>query len=110
MDLGSIRDFLRRNVIDTVPEAMDMCLNCGRPHCSGAEFDHCAPRLARETELREASETELRAARAGDQPASTASASRTTASSAPGAKGEASPAEATSCVKGAEPPRPHSAT
>ena len=32
------------------------------------------------------------------------------ASSAPGAKGEANPAEATSPVKGAEPPRPHSAT
>jgi hypothetical protein len=101
MDLDRIRNFIRRNVVDTVPDAMDMCLSCGKPACSAAEFATCGPRLAREAELRRAT---------GDYDASTASASRTTASSAPGAKGEASPAEATSPVKGAEPPRPHSAT
>lgn len=101
MGLDRIRDFIRRNVIDTVPDAMDMCLSCGKPACSAIEFAACRPRLAREAELRRAAE---------DYPASAASASRTTVSSAPEAKGEASPAEATSPVKGAEPPRPQSAT
>jgi hypothetical protein len=101
MGLGRIRDFIRRNVVDTVPDAMDMCLSCGKPTCSAAEFATCGPRLARAAELQ---------AGAAGYAASTAPASRTTASSAPGAKGEASPAEATSPVKGAEPPRPHSAT
>lgn len=101
MGLDRIRDFIRRNVIDTVPDGMDMCLSCGRPACSEAEFATCRPRLDRAAELR-------RSARG--YAASTASASRTTASSAPGAKGEVSPADATSPVKGAEPPRPQSAT
>ena len=102
MGLERIRDFIRRNVVDTVPDEMDMCLSCGRPACSAGEYARCAPRLARAAELRRAA--------AEGYVASTASASRTTASSAPGAKGEANPAEATSAVKGAEPPRPHSAT
>ena len=101
MDFGRIRDFIRRNVVDTVPDEMDMCLSCGKPTCSAAEFATCRPRLDRAAELQ---------GMAGSYSARTASASRTTASSAPGAKGEASPAEATSPVKGAEPPRPQSAT
>jgi hypothetical protein len=101
MTLARLRDFIRRNVVDTVPDAMDMCLSCGKPACSAAEYAHCVPRLARAAELGQA---------AGGYTANTASASLTTASSAPGAKGEASPADRTSSVKGAEPPRPHSAT
>ena len=101
MSLDRIRNFIRRNLIDTVPDEMDMCLSCGKPACSAAEYAQCAPRLARAEALRQAAE---------GYDASTVSASRTTASSAPGAKGEASPAEATSPVKGAEPPRPQSAT
>ena len=101
MGFDRIRDFIRRNIVDTVPDEMDMCLSCGKPACSAAEFATCRPRLARAAELR---------ATAAGYDASTASASRTTASSAPGAKGEASLAEVTSPVKGAEPPRPQSAT
>ena len=103
MGLDKIRDFIRRNILDTVPDDLDMCLSCGRSACSAQEFAHCAPRLARAAELRREREAAAYAA-------STASASLTTASSAPGAKGETSPAERTSAVKGAEPPRPQSAT
>ena len=100
MGLNRIRDFIRRNVVDTVPNDVDMCLSCGKPACSAADFTACRPRLDRAAEL----------GRAAVYDASTAFASRTTASSAPGAKGDASPAEATRPVKGAEPPRPQSAT
>lgn len=101
MALARLRDFIRRNVVATVPDAMDMCLSCGKPACSAAEYAHCAPRLARAAELERA---------AASYAANTASASLTTVSSAPCVKGEASPADCTNSVKGAEPPRPHSAT
>jgi hypothetical protein len=47
-----IRSFLKRNLIDTVPDEMDQCLDCGRPRCSAAEYRACAARLARADELR----------------------------------------------------------
>ena len=93
------QQFLRRHLVDSVPEAMTLCLTCGKPECSGAEFRGCQPRIALAAEL---------AARR--QPESAASASRTTASSAPGSKGETSPADLTSAWNGAAPPRPHRAT
>jgi hypothetical protein len=94
-----LRDFIRRNIPDTVPPSMELCLGCRRAECSAVEFAQCAPRPERAAALR-----------AEAHAASTASASRTTASSAPGAKGETSPAEATSAWNGAAPPRPQSAT
>ena len=97
--LERVRAFIRRNVVATVPDALDLCLSCGRVRCSAAEVRHCPERQRRAAELAEAA-----------YPASTAFASCTTASSAPDAKGDASPAEATSAVNGAEPPRPQSAT
>jgi hypothetical protein len=51
MRLDWIRDFIRRNVVDTVPDDMDMCLSCGKPSCSAAEFAACRPRLERAAEL-----------------------------------------------------------
>jgi hypothetical protein len=94
-----LRDFIRRNILDTVPPSMDLCLSCRKAECSAAEFSQCGPRRQRAAALQ-----------AEAHAASTASASRTTASSAPGANGETSPAEATSAWKGAAPPRPQSAT
>lgn len=101
MSLEWLRDFIRRNVVDTVPDDMDMCLSCGKPSCSATEFAACRPRLERAAELRRV---------AVDYDESTVRVSRTTIPSAPGAKGEASLAQATSLVKGAEPPRLQSAT
>jgi hypothetical protein len=70
---------------DTVPEEMDLCLTCRKPTCSSAEYRNCQPRMARAAELA-----------AEGQAASAASASLTTVSSAPGSKGETSPADLTS--------------
>ena len=93
MTLDRLRRFIRRNIVDTVPAGLEACLDCGQVRCAGPTFATCPRRLAR-----------------ADYRASAASASRTTSSSAPAAKGDASPAEPTSAWKGALPPRPHSAT
>ena len=68
-----------------LPDEMDLCLTCRKAHCSGAEYRNCEPRKARAAELV-----------AARQVVSIASASRTTAASAPGSKGETSPADLTS--------------
>ena len=78
-------DFIRRHLVDTVPRALDLCMSCHKPQCSSSELRSCLPRLTRAARLE-----------AADQAERAASASRTTASRAPGAKGEISPAEATS--------------
>lgn len=93
------RAFIRKHLIATVPDAMDLCLTCRAAECSAAEYRACRPRVARAEALAAIRQAE-----------STASASRTTASSAPGLKGETSPADSTSDWNGAAPPRPHSAT
>jgi hypothetical protein len=38
--------FVKRNVIDTVPNEMAACLDCDEVKCSGDQFEHCAVRLA----------------------------------------------------------------
>ena len=58
MALSAWRGFIRRNIVDTVPDAMEMCLSCGRPACSAVEFAACAPRLARAEALRQEREAE----------------------------------------------------
>ena len=35
------RDFLRRHLVDTVPDALDQCLSCGKPDCGPAAFRQC---------------------------------------------------------------------
>jgi len=61
MALSAWRGFIRRNIVDTVPDAMEMCLSCGRPACSAVEFAACAPRLARAEALRQEREAEAAA-------------------------------------------------
>jgi hypothetical protein len=102
MRLPRLHSFIQRHIVAPVPDAMNLCLSCNQVDCSAEEYDACGPRLARAERLRRERDATV-------QPPSNASASSTTLRSAPGAKGELSPAEATSSVKGAEPPRPHSA-
>jgi hypothetical protein len=45
-------DFIRKHLVDTVPEAMDLCLSCKQAQCGPEGFRHCGPRLARVKELR----------------------------------------------------------
>jgi hypothetical protein len=40
------KTFVRRNVIDNVPNEMAACLDCDEVECSGDRYDHCAVRLA----------------------------------------------------------------
>jgi hypothetical protein len=116
MALEWIRDFIRRNIVDTVPDQLDHCLSCGKPECPAAAYGVCAARIARAVTLgQERAAAEAAAQQAplvADRayPVSAACASRTTASNAPGAKGEMRPAERTNSVNGATPPRPQSAT
>jgi hypothetical protein len=77
--------FIRKHLVKTVSEEMDLCLTCRKPTCSATEYRNCEPRRVRAAELA-----------AERQAASAASASLTTASSAPGSKGETSPADLTS--------------
>lgn len=103
MRLPRLRSFIQRHIVAPVPDEMNMCLSCNQVDCSAAEYDACTPRLARAERLRREPAATVYIA------PSSASASSTTLRSAPGTKGELSPAEATSSVKGAEPPRPQSA-
>ena len=43
--------FIKRHLVDNVPDEMDLCLTCRKAHCSGAEYRNCEPRKARAAEL-----------------------------------------------------------
>jgi hypothetical protein len=39
------RTFVKRNVIDNVPNEIAACLDCDELKCSGERYDHCPVRL-----------------------------------------------------------------
>ena len=47
-----LRDFIRRHVVATVPDEMDLCLSCKQPACTAVAFRQCAHRLQRLEDLR----------------------------------------------------------
>ncbi|MDN3566944.1 hypothetical protein ACFQY5_06930 [Paeniroseomonas aquatica] len=52
--VSHFQDFVRRHLVETVPEAMDLCLSCKQAQCSPEHFRQCRPRQDRAEELRAA--------------------------------------------------------
>ena len=49
--LDSLRKFCRRNLVDNVPDEMDLCLDCAVLSCLEDRFDNCSQRKARAEEI-----------------------------------------------------------
>jgi hypothetical protein len=47
-------EFLRRHLVEEVPDEMSSCLDCGAVQCRDEQYATCANRLAREAALRAA--------------------------------------------------------
>jgi hypothetical protein len=46
--LGKLWEFLKRHLVEEVPDEMSSCLDCGAVQCRDEQYETCPNRLARE--------------------------------------------------------------